>query len=164
MEIDVFQQFEETVQAFGLPYHKYQAQETVENEAERRLCKILGTEPEIGKTAEEIAELCTEGTLYIKADQYQRYGMLFLYGTSVVEIGLFMVDTTEEILQGVMEKNQIPVIFQKELREYYNSLPLVKDLSVLESLIMVNMKYLLDEDTEIIRTYIEYSGSEIWFI
>ena len=137
MEIDVFQQFEETVQAFGLPYHKYQAQETVENEAERRLCKILGTEPEIGKTAEEIAELCTEGTLYIKADQYQRYGMLFLYGTSVVEIGLFMVDTTEEILQGVMEKNQIPVIFQKELREYYNSLPLVKDLSVLESLIMV---------------------------
>ena len=127
MEIDVFQQFEETVQAFGLPYHKYQAQETVENEAERRLCKILGTEPEIGKTAEEIAELCTEGTLYIKADQYQRYGMLFLYGTSVVEIGLFMVDTTEEILQGVMEKNQIPVIFQKELREYSNSLPRVKD-------------------------------------
>ena len=57
MEIDVFQQFEETVQAFGLPYHKYQAQETVENEAERRLCKILGTEPEIGKTAEEILKL-----------------------------------------------------------------------------------------------------------
>ena len=43
-----------------------------------------------------------------------------------------MVDTTEEILQGVMEKNHIPVIFQKELREYYNSLPLVNDLSVLE--------------------------------
>lgn len=132
MEMDALQQLEQTAAAFGLPYQKYQAQETVENEAERRLCKILGTEPEIGKTAEEIAKLCTEGTLYIKVDSYQRYGMLFLDGTGVVEIGLFMVDTTEEILQGVMEKNQIPVIFQKELREYYNSLPLVKDLSVLE--------------------------------
>lgn len=160
MEMDAFQQLEQTAAAFGLPYQKYQAQETVENEAERRLCKILGTEPEIGKTAEEIAKLCTEGTLYIKVDSYQRYGMLFLDGTGVVEIGLFMVDTTEEILQGVMEKNQIPVIFQKELREYYNSLPLVKDLSVLESLIMANMKDLLDENTEIVRAYIEDVGNE----
>ena len=160
MEMDAFQQLEQTAAAFGLPYQKYQAQETVENEAERRLCKILGTEPEIGKTAEEIAKLCTEGTLYIKVDSYQRYGMLFLDGTGVVEIGLFMVDTTEEILQGVMEKNQIPVIFQKELREYYNSLPLVKDLSVLESLIMANMKDLLDENTEIVRAYIEDVGNK----
>ena len=59
-----------------------------------------------------------------------------------------------------MEKNQIPVIFQKELREYYNSLPLVKDLSVLESLIMANMKDLLDENTEIVRAYIEDVGNE----
>ena len=43
MEIDVFQQFEEYGQAFGLPYHKYQAQETVaENEAERRRAKFWG--------------------------------------------------------------------------------------------------------------------------
>lgn len=160
MEINAFQQLKQTVQAFGLPYHKYQAQETVENEAGQRLYRILGIEPEAGKTAAEIAELCTKGTLYIRVDQYQRYGMLFLHGTDVVEIGPFMVDTTEEILQGVMEKKQIPMIFQKELLEYYNSLPLVKDLSVLESLIMVNMQYLLDENMDIVRVYIEDFGNE----
>lgn len=160
MEMDAFQQFKQTVQAFGLPYHKYQAQETVENEAGQRLYRILGIEPEAGKMAAEIAELCTKGTLYIIVDQYQRYEMFFLYGADVVEIGPFIVDTTEEILPGVMEKKQIPMLFQKELREYYNSLPLVKDLSVLESLIMTNMKYLLDENTDIVRAYIEDFGKE----
>ena len=158
--MDAFQQFKQTVQAFGLPYHKYQAQETVENEAGQRLYRILGIEPEAGKMAAEIAELCTKGTLYIIVDQYQRYEMFFLYGADVVEIGPFIVDTTEEILPGVMEKKQIPMLFQKELREYYNSLPLVKDLSVLESLIMTNMKYLLDENTDIVRAYIEDFGKE----
>lgn len=160
MEIDAFQQLKQTVQAFGLPYHKYQAQETVENEAGQRLYRILGTEPETGRTAAEIAELCTKGTLYIIVDQYQRYEMFFLYGADVVEIGPFIVDTAEEILPGVMGKKQIPMLFQKELREYYNSLPLVKDLSVLESLIMTNMKYLLDENTDIVRAYIEDFGKE----
>ena len=160
MEIDAFQQLKQTVQAFGLPYHKYQAQEAVENEAGQRLYRILGTEPETGRTAAEIAELCTKGTLYIIVDQYQRYEMFFLYGADVVEIGPFIVDTAEEILPGVMGKKQIPMLFQKELREYYNSLPLVKDLSVLESLIMTNMKYLLDENTDIVRAYIEDFGKE----
>lgn len=160
MEIDVFEQLKQTAQAFGILYHKYQKQETFENDADQRLYKILGVSPDFRKTVTEAVELCREGVLYVVIDHYQRYGMSFLYGTEVVVFGPFVVDTTEEILPGVMEKNQIPMIFRNELQEYYNSLPLVKDLSVLESLIMMNMKYLLDEDTDIMRSYIENFGYE----
>lgn len=160
MEIDVFEQLNQIAQAFGIAYYRYQPQDTVQNDADQRLYRILGIESEFKKTVTEVVSLCDEGTLYIVADRYQRYGMAFLCGTDVVVQGPFVVDTTEEILPGVMETNQIPVIFQKELQEYYNSLPLIKDLSVLEKLVMMNMRYLLDESIEITRVYIQNYGDE----
>ena len=160
MEIDVYEQLSQTAQAFGILYHKYRKDEVFENDAEQKLCKILGIESVLRVTAAEAVELCTEGILYIVVDRYQRYGISFLYHEELIVFGPFVVDVTEEILPGVMEQNQIPMIFQKELQEYYNSLPLVKDLAVLESMIIMNMKYLLGKDTDISRSYTEKFGQE----
>lgn len=160
MEIDVFEQLSQIAQAFGILYHKYRKGEVFENDAEQKLCKILGIESVFRVNVAEAVGLCTEGILYIVVDRYQRYGISFLYDEEIIVFGSFVVDVTEEILTIVMEQNEIPIIFRKELQEYYNSLPLVKDLAVLENMIIMNMKYLLGKNTDISRSYIEKFGQE----
>lgn len=155
MEIDVLEQLKQTAQAFGTSCHICKDQKSFEEEQDLRIYQILGIEPELEDTMEEIIHLCEPGVLYIVINQFQIYGMAFVLKEGVISIGPFVVDTTEEILPSVMEKNQIPLIFQNELKEYYNSLPLIKETAVLESLVIMNMRYLFADTIDIRRTYID---------
>jgi len=155
MEIDVFDQLKGTAQAFGLMYHRYDDRTSPENKGDLRIYRILGMDPDFETNITTARELCQDGILYIVIDRYQLYRMSFKYEKSIVVLGPFVTDVTEDILPGVMEKNGISVIFQKELQEYYNGLPLVKDLAVLESIVMMHMRYLFDQGFGISRSYIE---------
>lgn len=155
MDINVFDQLEQIANAFGILYYKYNESNQKKNEEDLKIYRILGIEAQINMPFEEAIELCAEGTLYIVIDQFQRYYVSLAYKKEIIVFGPFVVDQTDAVLASVMEKNQIPMIFQKELQEYYNSLPLVRDLAVLESLVLMNMRYLFGEEKEISRAYIE---------
>lgn len=155
MDINVFDQLEQIADAFGILYQKYNENDQLENEKHLKLYRILGIEHRVKNQLKEAVELCDEKTLYIVIDQFQRYYISLLHEKEMIVMGPFVVDQTDTFLSSVMEKNQIPMIFQKELQEYYNSLPLVRDLAVLESLVLMNMRYFLGENMEVSRAYIE---------
>lgn len=161
MEINILNQLKQTAQAFGVMYHRYKDQISIEKDGDMRLFHILGIKPDFTKSIENAAELCEEGILYVVIDRYHLYYMSFLYEETIIALGPFVVNEAEEFLPEVMDINQIPVIFQKELQEFYNSLPLVKELTVLESLVMMNMRYLFPEQIDIKRIYVENFTYEV---
>lgn len=161
MEINVLVQLEETVNIFGVDFHRYREGDEVVNTYDTRLYELLNIRPPFDKSLSESLKLCDLGGLYVVVDQFMLQNISFIYDNSMIVIGPFIISSAEDILPKVMEKNNIPVSFQKELKEFYNSLPLVTDLLILEKIIMQHMSYLMPKGVEIVRSHIENFTYEV---
>lgn len=161
MEINVLAQLEEIVNIFGVDFHRYREGDEVVKTYDTRLYELLNIRPPFDKSLSESLKLCDLGGLYVVVDQFMLQNMAFIYDNSMIVIGPFIISSAEDILPKVMEKNNIPVSFQKELKEFYNSLPLVMDLLILEKIVMQHMAYLMPKGVEIVRSHIENFTFEV---
>ena len=161
MEINVLAQLEEIVNIFGVDFHRFREGDKVEKTYDVRLYELLNIKPPFDRGLSEALKLCDLGGLYIVVDSFFIQNMAFIYDNSMIVIGPFIISSAEDILPKVMEKNNIPVSFQKELKEFYNSLPLVTDLLILEKIVMQHMSYLMPKGVEIVRSHIENFAYEV---
>ena len=161
MEINVLAQLEEIVNIFGVDFHRFREGDKVAKPYDARLYELLNIKLPFDKGMSEALKLCDLGGLYIVVDSFFIQNIAFVYDESMIVIGPFIISSAEDILPKVMEKNKIPMTFQKELRELYNSLPMVTDLLILEKIIMQHMSYLLPKGVEIVRSHIENFTYEV---
>ncbi len=142
MEINILEQIKETAQAFGVNCAFLNKDSDWEYEWDSRIYKSLGVRVIFDENLENALHMCTPGTMYVVRDSYETVMVVFLYQESIVAIGPFVTANTEELLPVVTENNRIPEDKLPELREIYNTYALIINLSVLEDLIVMNMKYL----------------------
>lgn len=61
------------------------------------------------------------------------------------------------MIDGVMEKNDLPILFRKELEEYYYGIPLIRSEELLESIILNQVGYIMGTGRRSRST-----GSRMW--
>lgn len=166
MEINPLKQLEELVNMFGVKIMHLRSQgdsDAMYAEFDQGLRKFLEYPNNLSESFRIMERQYREKTLCIIKDSFEEYYMNFLlpqeYCTEqekeFVQIGPYIMRDPEQIIDGVMEKNQLPIYVAGELKEYYYSVPLILDSGALEGVVLTQMGYMFRDREGLVITRME---------
>ncbi len=161
MEINPVIQLEELVKAFGVKAIHARSDgdyESMYAEFDQGLRKFLEYPLDIQEGLRIMEEWYEEKTLCIIKDNFEEYYMNFLLPKEYckeqekefLHIGPYIMQDPEQIVDKVIEQNQLSMYLFDELKDYYYSIPLIRDSGPLEGIVLTQMGYMF-HDREGIR-------------
>lgn len=152
MGLNLEKQLNELVNCFGVQMLHLSSKEDNEtmyaslDQGLRQFLKLPHDIPNVYKVMEQYYE---EKMLCIIKDSFEEYYMNFLLPKEYcvmqekefIQIGPYLKQTPDTILDMVMERNHIPVCLTNEIKEYYQSIPLLPDDGPLEEIVLTQMGY-----------------------
>lgn len=150
MQIDFLRQLEELVRAFGVNVMRLNNQTEPDTEFDQGLRKYLRYSNGIMARINDMEQYYKEKTLYIARDSFEEYYMSLLIPKEYrrgpekefLLIGPYIMEEPDYIIDKVMERNELPICFTNELREYYYSVPLMMFADAIEGVVLTQMGYL----------------------
>lgn len=167
MEIDLVKQLEELVKAFGISFTYLNSQKLPKADFDQGLRRKLKYPNDLLERIKDMEQYYEEKILYLVRDYFEEYYLSFLlpgeYRTDPEEkillIGPYIMEEPEYIADKVVVRNQLPEYLKNDLKEYYYSVPLLRNSDTLESIVLIQMGYLCHsrEGLQIRRNYYKLS-------
>lgn len=150
MEIDVIRQLEKQMEVFGIQVVFIEPPYRYSKEVDRGLRGTLFKDLNFVGSVSVMKTFFEEQTLYLIKDAFEVHYALFWHpgkerteeGPKLIQIGPWILDNPEDMIDMVLDKNRLPLHFRKELKEYYYGLPLIHSKEILEGLIINQAGYI----------------------
>lgn len=163
MNIDIINQFKQLMEAFGIQVIHLKVPFTDVDIYDRGLRQLLYKKFEYGEWLKLMAEYEEDFTLYIIKDCFEETyisckipdKLKLGEGKEFLQIGPYITEPPDMIIEKVITKNQLPLYYLKDLLEYYCGIPLVPEESVLENIILLQAGYLFGAADKVIINRIE---------
>lgn len=153
MEIDVIRQFGELMDAFGLKLERVSRDNFDKVSFDAGLRSSLQDNYDYASGIQRMEAYYEDNVIYMIKDIFEAHYVSFLLPEQLWEsrekefmhLGPYITRNPEEMIDGVMEKNDLPILFRKELEEYYYGIPLIRSEELLESIILNQAGYLMGD-------------------
>lgn len=95
---------------------------------------------------------CKENTVYLLKDQFEIHHMIFklpdyITGSTIAQyitVGPYTLENYENEVSDIIESIQLPIYFISELKEHYNSIPVVPQHDILQATIFSLAKFIFN--------------------
>lgn len=146
----------EMMGAQGVGVHLLQIPYENANLFDDRLRQQLYKAYDYSPTIEYLVENCHPSTVYLATDSFESRYALFQIPQEVIKksslliIGPYLVNEYNAIIDDVVQKNNLSLFQQSELKEYYRGVPIIKDHDIMEATIVILAKYVFDSDDYVV--------------
>lgn len=104
------------------------------------------------KIIDLLKESCRSHVLYLAMDSFKTHYFIFREPFSpdsadediFIVIGPYLAEPYQDIIPSVMKNHHLPLFKNAELKDYYCGVPLIPDSSVLESEMIILLRYVFD--------------------
>lgn len=150
MEIDVIQQLEGLMEAFGLKVDRVGLQYPGTDQFNLKIRKLLYGSCDYKAEIQKMEQSYQENVVYMIKDIFETHYLSMLLpeefrkseGKEFLHIGPYITRNPEELLDENMEKHEFPPYLRKELKEYYYGIPLIQMENVLEEIFVKQIGYI----------------------
>ena len=156
MQVDVLKQFCDVVSAMGVQVLHLSFPFSKESVYDFGLRRQLTSDFDYAGELRKMQKYVEPGTLYMIRDSFEEcYASLCVPDVlcqnekeEFLHIGPYLVQPPKELLNGVIEKNEIPISQIKVLREHYNRIPCFVFPDILERVLVTMAGYLFNTPGE----------------
>jgi|GEM_PF-2434037 len=150
MEINVIDQLMNQMKILGIETCLFGYPYLGEDTFNTGLRGIVEKEYDINADVVKINEYFEDNIIYMAKDNYNECFVSFrlpmsqsrIGKTDFIQIGPYLTSFQEEVVDKVMERNHLEPIWRNELLEYYNGIPLIHDVNLLEMMIKLQVQYI----------------------
>ncbi len=166
MEIDVIDQLKRQMDIFGVgmchlcpPYEEKMLTVGIE--------RIISKDYNFEEDLSRMKKWCEDATLYMIKDNFEENYITFKIpdqlteggregsGEEFIQIGPYLTESPETIIDKVMKKNQLSLGLRKEIEEYYYGVAYIQSKEILETLIILQAGYLFGGKEKVLVNRIE---------
>lgn len=150
--MDFVRQLEEQMQVYGVKTSRF----AVDEESLRRnggdLEEYFFQDYDYDQSLANIQKYCEEGVVYVLRDRFGMWNYSFLLPGSkdenaeMMHIGPILTESPKQLLLTVAKKNSLTAEQERELEEYYYSIPLIQSLEIFEGLLFLQLNYIYGYD------------------
>lgn len=148
--MDLIRQLEEQMQVFGVSTQRFILTEENIHTFDGGLQEYFFHNFDYMAALRNILEYCEEKTVYVITDQFGLHHYSFLVPDTytagdekeMMEIGPFLTELPKQLLPQIVEKNQLTLMQEKDLEEFFYSVPLIGQVESFESLIFLQINYI----------------------
>lgn len=150
MEINVIEQFQSLMQAFGIQTLHIKEASLEKSDFDKGLRRQLYVDYDYESSLQDKINHIQDNTLYICRDTFEEFYITLKIpdaytageGREFLYIGPYLIEFSEQMISRVMEENRLPLYQMKELKEYYYSVPTFVSTSILENVVITQAGYL----------------------
>ena len=168
--MDLVKQLEEQMQVYGVRTRKFGINEEEVRGFGGGLQEYFFHDWDYEESLHTIQRYCEEGTVYVIRDQFELLYYTFLLPVEEKQknkkemfvVGPILTEEAGQVLPGAVEKNGLTPYQEKELEEYYYSIPLIHPPEIFEGLLFLQIHYIYGRDANLEINRIEsYFGRDV---
>lgn len=150
MEINVIEQFQNLMQAFGIQALHVKEDSWEESNYDKGLRRQLYADFDYDGSLRDRINDVQDSTLYMSKDTFEEHYVTLKIpstfvtspGKEFLHIGPYLIELSDKLISKVIEENNLPLYQMRELREYYYSIPLISSTNILDNVIITQAGYL----------------------